>query len=375
MKYGHLERLEITLHTLAPVFIGSGESLTKKEYIFDPKAGKIHMPDLARLTAFLSGRKLLPAFESYLLHPRNNDLLKFLSDNGIGQKDYPSFVAYTIDAGEAAYSTHFRNILTFIKDATGQPYIPGSSLKGVLRTAIAAKLIAKGNFQRNIDAIEQGADNFKNSRSYLDREDKMLNRILFCRLNITDPQRPDMVNDFMRGIIISDSEPIAFENLTLCGKYDRKPSGETKQLPIFRECLAPGTKTRFVLTLNKPVLARVGIDKDYLEEALHSFADMHNTHFEQFFAALPEDAKVRAENGVDIILGGGSGYVPKTIIYPLFADRNRALKTVAKIMTKQFPRHKHDKDIGVFKVSPHTMKTTMYKGAYYQIGRCELIFH
>ena len=34
MKYGHLERIEMTLRNLAPVFIGSGESLTKKEYIF-----------------------------------------------------------------------------------------------------------------------------------------------------------------------------------------------------------------------------------------------------------------------------------------------------------------------------------------------------
>ena len=33
MKYGHLERIEMTLRNLAPVFIGSGESLTKKEYI------------------------------------------------------------------------------------------------------------------------------------------------------------------------------------------------------------------------------------------------------------------------------------------------------------------------------------------------------
>ena len=100
MRFGHLERFIINLKVLSPVFIGSGEQLTKKEYIFDPDSGLIHIPDLAMFYSFLSERSLLTAYEDYLMHPRYNNLLRFLTDNNIDENSYPSFVSYTIDAGE-----------------------------------------------------------------------------------------------------------------------------------------------------------------------------------------------------------------------------------------------------------------------------------
>ena len=379
MRYGHLERVELHLRALSPVFIGSGEELSKKEYIYNKADGKIYMPDLAKLTAFLSKRSLIPAFQSFLLHPKGNDLYFLLCENGIEKKDYSDFVSYVIDAGEVASSEHFRGVLTFIKGPDGRPYIPGSSLKGVIRTAIAAKLLEKGNFEKSILEIEKAADDFRNPRRYISKEAKYLESQLFCKLSIKDPRNPNMnwhhiVNDFMKGISISDSAPIAFENLTLCGKYDRKPDGFTKQLPIYRECLVPGTNTRFVLTMDRLVLDRVGIDKRYIEEALYYFSNMQYESFEQHFAEMQEDSEQKAINGVDIILGGGAGYVSKTLSYPLIYNRQRALKLVSKMMIKQFRAHKHEKDLGMYNVSPHTFKTTRYNGTYYQMGRCELVF-
>ena len=52
MKFAHLERLNLTLRALAPVFIGSGEQLGKKEYIFDSPNALIYFPDFPRLVAF-----------------------------------------------------------------------------------------------------------------------------------------------------------------------------------------------------------------------------------------------------------------------------------------------------------------------------------
>ena len=76
---------------------------------------------------------------------------------------------------------------------------------------------------------------------------------------------------------------------------------------------------------------------------------------------------------MDLILGGGAGYVSKTVTYNLYPEREQALALAGRIMVKQFPRHGHAKDAAVHKAAPHTLKTTMYKGQYYQMGRCELI--
>ncbi|NLN42002.1 MAG: type III-A CRISPR-associated RAMP protein Csm5 [Clostridiales bacterium] len=128
MKYGHLERVKLKLETLSPVFIGSGESLTKKEYIYDRKTKMIYMLDLGKFIGFLAERSLLKAYERYLLQPRNNDLYFFLYENKVEKKDYEKFTLYTLDAGEIISQDKFRGILTFVKGADGLPYIPGSSL-------------------------------------------------------------------------------------------------------------------------------------------------------------------------------------------------------------------------------------------------------
>ncbi len=377
MKYGHLERLNITLRALGPVFIGSGESLNKKEYIFDARKGLIYFPDLPRLVTFLKSRSLLPKYEDYLYQQRHNDFRVFLKENGIGEADYPSFVGYSIEAGEAAQSAYFRQVLTFIKDSAGYPYIPGSSVKGAVRTALAAMLIKEGRWDSSRREIT-GADSSVNARKFLAREEDRLEKRIFYRLGIRDPREGgeiySPVNDLMRGVSISDSAPLSFETLTLTGKYDRKPDGAVNSLPIFREVIKPGSEARLIMTLNTAMLAKAGLNAKSIEAALHSFADEHYANFEQYFAETQDDATVSAQQGVDIILGGGAGYVSKTLVYNLFPQREQALDLAAIIMAKQFPpRHGHGKDAAVYKVSPHTLKTAMYVGQYYQMGRCELI--
>ncbi len=376
MKYGHLERIEILLRMLSPLFIGSGEKLSKKEYIFDKKKSIICFPDLLLLMSYLQERKLLKQYERFLTQTTNNDLYLFLKDQQVHEDAYHNFVRYSISAGEAVNTRNFREVLTFTKDVDGRPYIPGSSVKGAIRTAIASQLLESANKSRMQREINT-ADHTRNSRNYLSRENNRLEQELFCRLGISDPAGKSNlsgqpINDLMRGIQLSDSAPIAYNQLTLAGKYDRKPDGTVKPLPIFRECLLPDTEAKLLLTLDKPILKKSGLNIGGIENALHSFADKHYANFEQYYPELTGDAPIAAQDGVDLILGGGAGYVSKTLSYNLF-PRQEALALVAKIMHRQFNRHGHTKDQRIYKVSPHILKTTMYKEQYYQMGRCELI--
>ncbi len=380
MRIGPFERIEVKLRVLTPVFIGSGEELTKKEYIFDETRGIIHMPDLRKLAAFLSARSLIPAYQEYMLDPGKNNLRIFLREKGIDDKYYPSFVQYSIDAGEAAASGRFRGVLTFIKGPDGRPYIPGSSLKGAIRTAVAAKLIKQDNYVKFIDEIERESGNLEQLERNISKVAGQLEVRLFNRLDVKDPRDPekikrhDAVNDFMQGIKISDSLPMEFENLTLCGKYDRLPDGTVRKIPLFRECLAPGTETRFWLTIDRSIMNKAGINIEFIEDALRGFYNSYKKSFEQYFKVLAEDYREETGEEAIIILGGGAGYVAKTLIYPLIPERDRAVKLVSKIMTRQFNVHKHDRDPAVYKVSPRMLKTTMYKGVYYPMGKCAITF-
>ncbi len=375
MKYGHLERLDITLRTLAPLFIGSGESYTKKEYILDPDTRQIHFPYLPDLITYLKNRNCLQEYEKFLLRADKNDLGLFLKENNIAPEEYDEFVAYSIDAGEAIENEQFRGVLTFVKDPYGLPYIPGSSLKGAVRTAIAAQLIGQGNYGWVVRNIENTNVSVK-SPYYLNSESNNLEKWVFNRLEHKDDKKEIIrhaVNDFMRGIRISDSQPLELTNLTLIGKHERKPDGSVRVLPIFRECLIPASAAKLQITLDKPILAKAGITIDFIERALHNFADDHYESFEQHFEEKSEDAEIAANQGVDLILGGGAGFVSKTLIYNLYNEHEDAVAKVSDIMRKYPLAHGHSKNVSQYKVAPHILKTTKYKGQYYQMGRCELI--
>jgi CRISPR-associated protein Csm5 len=60
----YLQRGYIEFKTLAPVFIGSGKELNKKEYIYDRSSGSIYLVDFKKMVEGLQSRHLMDAFES-----------------------------------------------------------------------------------------------------------------------------------------------------------------------------------------------------------------------------------------------------------------------------------------------------------------------
>jgi CRISPR-associated protein Csm5 len=396
MKLGHLENFQIELETQSPIFIGSGRMLTKKDYIFDKKNGIIHMVDFSRFINYLKKRSLLEAYEHYMLDPSQRNMIFFLSNHHVRMEDYCQFTAYSIHAGEVMYHEKFRGVSTFIKGPDGNPYIPGSSLKGVLRTAIAAKLIENGCFEGIVNGMEEAAQNFYDRTRYMSTESNKLSEEIFHKLDIPFSQEHnhegnqesearqddddnlsnnEILKDFMRGIQISDSQPISCERLTICGKYDIRPDGSEEVISTYRECLMPNTRVSFSLTLDHTILKEVGIDIEFIKHALKSFYKKQHESFKRYFSHLPDAIKnedLDWSEKIPVILGGGSGYVSKTLIYPLVKDRERAVKLSGTILSKQFSGHAHERDLTRFKVSPHMFKATKFNNQYYEMGKCTI---
>ena len=71
-----------------------------------------------------------------------------------------------------------------------------------------------------------------------------------------------------------------------------------------------------------------------------------------------------------VYLGGGAGFVSKTIIYALF-QKTEGIKMIQNIFEKtDVPKvHKHGQDLK-YGVSPHILKCTHYRGKTVQMGLC-----
>ena len=272
------KRYRLTLTVEGLVHIGDGGKYGKKDY-FLTKQGTI---------AILNA----PSFVSKLDHDQLNEYCEFLKkDSRTGLQEYLrrkglDAVArgarlYTLDARRDSYQ--YFDIWRFVKDAHGCPYVPGSSIKGMLRTAILISLIARD--RETYEKLYDRGEVLKKRQ----RTDGDIQRKAFW-VGQLDRDGDSAVNDVLRYLSVSDSDPLSVDDLVLAKKYDKfsqkddgrhkKKLGKTSdkeayyqgnELNIYRECLRPGTTIRTTLTVDERIgqyFDGLRLDRDGLPKAL-----------------------------------------------------------------------------------------------------------
>ena len=390
----YLRRGYIEFLTLSPVFIGSGKELNKKEYIYDRNAGSIYLVDFRKMCEGLQSRKLLDAFESYLMedvedsnrkqggYPRQNrELIHFLRDNRVPEAAYKTWYIGAVKVADNSMNMHSaKPIQMFMRNAQGRPYVPGSSFKGMLRTILETRY-----FLEHRDEAEEVADSVRaevedtvgeekkiNRTRFLSREDSMIDvksmhREMFeVYKNNPEKSLADQNNDMLRGLLVGDSEPISLDDMCICQKIDLTLRGEQKPLNLMRECIKPGIVIRIPITIDTSVCPFTV--KDILA-AMEEYNKNYISQFSRFFTGCPPTRG----NKTTFYLGGGAGYLSKTVTYGIMHGSD-AVKTTSEIIDQTLPprvrnEHKHHLDLRKG-VSPHVMKCTLYRGSLCQMGAC-----
>lgn len=220
--------MEIELTVRSPVHIGVDEERSPQEYVFE--RGRAYKPNLDRY--FDTNPDEIDAFVSDMEDGRS--MAEFF--DGVG-----SHASYVVETWTSEGEIGGSNIQPFIKTRGEEPYIPGSSLKGAIRTALACQVLREGTELRAFegDSVEE----------------------LFCLEGI-DPQR-----DVMRCLTVRDATPTGIEEsqLALCKikTHSLQESGEMKPKfwSTYAECLQPGT------TLS----TELHVDVELLEEMTAEF--------------------------------------------------------------------------------------------------------
>ena len=354
------EHYKIELTTVGPVFVGNGRDYSKNEYIIDN--GRVYILNYAKFISYLDKRRLLPKYESFMLDDYDN-LCVWLQNNNVNKLDYDNFVVNCYDYRGIGKK---HTVKACIKDPYGNPYVPGSSLKGILRTMLLALDIREN--PDKYDDLKRGLlGELDNKYSMLNGE-KKLNDISFVDGIRVSKHKLNQMNS----IIISDSEPLDVKDLGLYIKNDKSLDGKkTKVLPIYREAIQPKNKIYFDLTLDHSrVEDNIDITIDTINRAIANFSKLYYKFFLSKFSGFKYP-------GDDMIwIGGGSGFVSKTVVYALFGDDsskrgcdNMGVEVTRRLLDKQFwkdPKHRNDKI-----TSPHTLKLTQDD---YQYGQCRIRF-
>lgn len=221
------ERLGINyrldIEVLTPLHIGNGVVL-KQDFDFAVHNGLVYRlnediilndrwpEDLAQQQTFL-----------------NQPLARLLEPDDYAR--YPDYFRYTL-RGQPA----LREIREAIKDVQGQPYIPGSSLKGALRTAFLRMLTDQRVFRRNDFGRAGGPREAKSADDDLERA--TLGR--------------DANRDVLRALQVTDSTPLSTAVLSL-QKVQMVPG-----LTLDVEAIARGTRITAGLRIDTWLLQQRG---------------------------------------------------------------------------------------------------------------------
>jgi len=212
---------KILLKTITPVHIGNGHKITSLEYV--KTEGYIKILNLDRLFSLLSEEKI-------------NLITKQIEENRI------NFSQLNINLDEVTkykLSFNIRNfkfkevvefIKTYEKERVGV-YIPGSEIKGAIRTALLYKILNENwNYFRKL--ILQG-HRIKNDKNLAK---KLENKIF------REPSQ-----DFMKYLLISDTEIVDCENLQL---EEVEIFNSKRKFSEYVECLKPNIELKFSVKIN-----------------------------------------------------------------------------------------------------------------------------
>ena len=159
----------------------------------------------------------------------------------------------------------------------------------------------------------------------------------------------DILDSIFRGVQVSDSAPIDNDKLILTGRTLISPlsaarvedfDGDAKDLPLYQECVRPGETIRFRLTLDQSILNRYAhpITKDALLEAIAEFSRFYQ---DAFLSHFPQGHPVaNIPDTPHLILGGGTGFLSKTVGYPYLKDDYAAALFKSRLRQTKKQTHK-----------------------------------
>lgn len=406
------ENYTFTLTTVSPLRVGSGEKLDRKQYYMTGDGKTILILDQRKLIDLLVRKGKLDDYTDQI--QQGVTLEQFFQQNSrvFSPGEIEQAALYSLPVSNQLEG---RYLHLFRKDCGGQPYIPGSSLKGAIITALFAVYYEEIFVKQYRDDYEKAIWRLvksyqKDGRAeFTEQQWGRLDRALLRAMKILVPDLSDKnaspeqkrVIDLLRAIRISDSEPVDRSRLAACCKADayieprwnRYGAQMNENNPgILHESLIPGTEVRFRLSIDCGCLARFreGMTAaqcvEWIRDALNTFREQQDFYFTDLFFAedkrdtsAPQRDRVladRVERGRDhFYFGAGTGFVNKTLVYPILAAKagndvlDRAIGFIAGLLDKQFSSSKHSDDVDL-QVSPHKLKCVYYNDQRYLMGHC-----
>lgn len=390
MRTGGLDCRAYDLVTVAPVHVGSGEIRRANEYLYDRASGMAYFLDEARWVSFLGRRQLMEPFLAYIEESsrqlgqrresfRGKNLWDWLRAQGVQKREMEALAVRRARAERSVISKKgsLNDVHLQMALSDGRPYVPGSTIKGALRTGILYRMIQQEperfrGFWQEICREAESRDRLRDKERTWQGIERRLETQALHTLRVDRKKPAEMVNSALRGLRVSDAAVAKRETETLLLQKPTKSNrqGKTsKTPPLFRECIPPGRRLHFTLTADFSMLCTLGITSfEDIFQGLRAYTAQALALLEEEFPKYrPQFDEARE---ADCLLGGGTGFLSKTLVYALARDARDARNFTARYLDEKFwnPSHHHMQYDG--KLSPRTLKLVATAQEEWLLGLC-----
>ena len=362
----HLTRYRVELRLRSPLFIGSGTKLNRMEYVND--GTRIVLPDTDEMFAYLLENGLIDRFQK-VIESRERDLkTALIRAQAMGDDQSFPWRRRVIPVAQEYVQRRGNGVLhTHIATAEGLPYIPGSSIKGAIRTALLSQMMSPEQRQSVLDGMRPKAPRpWEEALRVLEFDTK---------------RKGNAVNDLMRAIQVSDCAPFPEGSTTIRRRRWIGENGAERELGLLCECVNADAETHFYLTIDNTLWPKdLGDPLTFISDCLKKWQDLLDREYNSSFVGvkpLPASAGT-----TPIVLGAGTGFQQHTLAYAAQEDALTVRRQVHGYLTQAFFRW--DKRAGVRRTTykpgaqtlraPYCRKAVKTGAGCMPLGVCEMRF-
>lgn len=305
-------KYDLEIELLSPLHIGNGNSLVH-DYDFAYERNMVYMIDQDKLIEQVGDAVFEKGFDARISRLLPAGPYEPVSRYGLGWHERPR-----------------TSILEFEKDVFGRPYIPGSSLKGALRTGIVSGVLNSNEISPLPAILGDPRVRAKTAGSAMERG--------ALSPGTTDSRRSPNY-DLMRSLRVTDSQPVLTENIELSAVdvFSLKQGGNLEPKPGMRilvESLPAGTRVTGACQIDEYIFGPQAekLDLDDAKDMMHSLPerlrrfsdhllegerDFYAKHgpvpLSQFYAKLLHVRAGLASNQFLMQMSWGTGWRSKTV--------------------------------------------------------------
>jgi hypothetical protein len=306
----------VNVEVQTPVHVGSGETVNALSYL--RVKDMLYVIDDDRWQRWLEAQNVTSRFLQWMdsvaqvmgtPQQRQMSLTRFLTDS-LRRQDVEvvakQVAAYPLRMEECGEPDAVRGLKAHLRDARRRAYLPGSSLKGVIRTALLEDLLLDDDHLNRYlqQPLQQRLKTAAGDRRRLRREVREVWQQMEQALLRGGKQKANF--DLLRFVMVSDSEPFQQEQVSL--RLVRS-EGTNRPTHTWLEMVRAGASTRFTLTLLPDApLKPLGLDDELGEYLL----------WETLFEVLYErgGAQVAARTAVSLSRSGEAGAAAVAVAEP-----------------------------------------------------------